>query len=69
MKRNIGDTERVIRILIGIALIGLGFDFKSWWGTIGILPILTAALRYCPLYQLIGKSTYKKRLLPLVYPE
>lgn len=66
---NIGNTERIIRILIGIALIGLGFDLKSWWGIIGILPVITAVLMYYPLYQLIGRSTYKRKVLPLVYPE
>ena len=59
MKQNIGKTDRIIRVLIGLIVIAVGAYFKSWWGAIGLLPIFTAALGYCGLYTLFGISTCK----------
>lgn len=61
MKRNIGITDRWIRIVAGLAIISAGIYFKSWWGLVGILPILTALVRSCPLYLPFGLSTLRKR--------
>jgi len=58
MKRNIGKTDRIVRVLIGLILIALGAYFKSWWGAIGLLPIITAAVGWCPPYRLLGISTH-----------
>lgn len=58
MKRNIGKTDRIIRVLIGLIVIALGAYFKSWWGAIGLLPIITAAVGWCPPYRLLGISTH-----------
>jgi hypothetical protein len=59
MKRNIGKSDRIIRVLIGLIVIAVGAYFKSWWGAIGLLPIFTAALGWCPPYTLFGISTCK----------
>ncbi len=60
MKMNVGSVDRILRIVIGIAAIGLGIGFQSWWGIIGIVPLLTAGLNFCPLYAMLGMSTIKK---------
>jgi len=57
MKANIGNTDRLIRYVAGLALLGAGFYFKSWWGLIGLGPILTATIRFCPAYLPFGLST------------
>jgi hypothetical protein len=57
MKCNVGKTDRIIRVLIGLVLIGLGFYFNSGWGAIGIIPLLTAAIGWCPLYVPFGLSS------------
>lgn len=57
MKTNVGSVDRVIRIVIGLALLGAGFYLKSWWGLIGLLPILTGIVRYCPAYLPLGLNT------------
>lgn len=49
MKVNMSTTNRVIRALVGLAIIGAGVYFKNWFGALGILPILSAAIGYCPL--------------------
>lgn len=57
MKVNVGIADRIIRFIFGAVIIVLGFYFKSWWGMVGIVPILTATLSFCPVYSLIGVST------------
>ncbi len=60
MKTNIGNLDRSLRLVAGAAILGAGFYFKSWWGLVGLVPILTALVRFCPLYPLIGLSTCKR---------
>ena len=60
MQCNVGRTEQVIRIVVGLVLIAAGFYYNSWWGAIGLIPLLTGVLRWCPPYQLLGISTNKK---------
>ena len=57
MRCNVGKTDRIIRILIGLAVIGVGVYFKSWWGAIGVIPLFTAAIGWCPAYSPFGIST------------
>ncbi len=57
MKCNVGKTDRMIRVLIGLVLIGLGFYFNSWLGAIGVIPLFTAAIGWCPLYLPFGLSS------------
>ena len=60
MQCNVGKTDRTIRLLAGVAIIAAGLYYQSWWGVIGIVPLLTGAFRWCPPYQLLGISTDKK---------
>ena len=57
MKCNVGGVDRMIRIIAGVVIILLGFYFQSWWGAVGIIPILTGTLRWCPAYIPFGLST------------
>lgn len=57
MKQNIGNTDSVIRIILGTAAIILGLAFQSWWGLIGIPLVVTAVIKWCPLYVPFGIST------------
>lgn len=59
MKKNMGTIDRFVRIVIGIVLITYGVLNQSWIGFIGLVPILTAFVRFCPLYAIIGISTCK----------
>ncbi|HMN23428.1 MAG: DUF2892 domain-containing protein [Ignavibacteriaceae bacterium] len=60
MKTNVGSADRIVRFVIGIVIIALGFYFKSWWGVIGIFPIITAYLNFCPVFKLLGVNSKKK---------
>lgn len=57
MKCNVGKTEQIVRIVIGVAIVLLGLYFRNWWGVIGLVPIITGSIRYCPLSDVFGIST------------
>ncbi|MCX8049396.1 MAG: DUF2892 domain-containing protein [Methylohalobius sp.] len=57
LEPNVGRKDRLIRIVAGVAIVALGVFFKSWWGLIGLLPIATAVLRWCPAYAPLGINT------------
>lgn len=59
MQCNVGKTDRTIRLVAGVAVIAAGLYFQSWWGAIGIVPLLTGYFRWCPPYQLLNMSTNK----------
>lgn len=50
LEPNVGKTDRLIRIVAGVIIVGVGLYFKSWWGAVGLIPIATAVLRWCPAY-------------------
>ena len=60
MEINIVSTERLLRIIAGVVIIGLGLYFQSWWGVIGLVPLLTGLFRFCPLYKMLGMNTCKR---------
>ena len=60
MKMNIGSTERLLRIIAGVVIIGLGMYYGSWWGVIGLVPLFTGLSRFCPLYSMFGMNTCKR---------
>jgi len=57
MTPNIGNMDRILRVVAGVAIIVLGIVYGSWWGVIGVLPLLTALIRWCPPYAILGIST------------
>jgi hypothetical protein len=58
MKTNVGNIDRVIRVLAGLALIGATLaGFIGAWGWIGVLPLITGLVRVCPAYSVIGVDT------------
>jgi hypothetical protein len=58
MKTNVGGIDRILRILVGITLIALTLAGTiGVWGWIGVVPLLTAALGFCPLYTVLGFSS------------
>jgi hypothetical protein len=61
MVKNVGTVDKALRVIVGLALIALVFvGPKTPWGWIGIVPLLTAALSWCPLYAVLGIRTCAK---------
>jgi len=55
---NVGNIDRVLRILLGLVLIGLAARGTiGIWGYLGIVPLLTGIAALCPVYKLLGIST------------
>jgi hypothetical protein len=58
MQTNVGTIDRILRAVIGLALIALTWAGTiGVWGWIGVVPLLTAALGFCPLYTMLGFSS------------
>jgi hypothetical protein len=60
MKINVGTVDKVVRIALGLGLLSLTLLLDGdarWLGLIGIVPLVTGSLGYCPLYSILGLST------------
>ncbi|MEQ8817267.1 MAG: DUF2892 domain-containing protein [Thalassobaculum sp.] len=60
MQANVGTVDRVLRVVAGAALLAVALLVAhpyAWLGWIGVIPILTGVLGFCPAYRLIGLST------------
>ena len=58
MKTNEGGLDRTLRILVGLVLVALTLSGTiGIWGWIGVVPIVTGALGWCPAYTLLGINT------------
>lgn len=58
MKANVGTMDRIVRILVGIGLIGATLaGLIGVWGWIGVVPLATGIFRFCPAYTLLGMSS------------
>ena len=57
---NVGKGDKIFRIFLGIVIIAIGFYYKSWWGAVGLVPLITAVTGFCPAYLPFKLSTKKK---------
>ena len=58
MKKNVGGIDRTLRIVLGLVLIGLAASGAvGWWGYLGVVPLLTGLIGWCPPYSLLGWNT------------
>jgi hypothetical protein len=60
MEMNVGKVDKYFRIILGIVIAILGLRYNSWWGALGIIPILTGIFSRCALYSLFGICTLKE---------
>ncbi len=57
MTCNIGKVDKIIRLVLGAVIIALGVVNNSWLGAIGLIPLGTALIGWCPLYSILGINT------------
>jgi hypothetical protein len=58
MTSNVGGIDRILRIVLGLVLIGLAATGTvGWWGWLGVVPLLTGAIGWCPPYAILGFNT------------
>ena len=60
MTCNVGKTDKIIRIILGIVILLIGLFYHSWWGLIGLIPLITGLISFCPLYSILKLSTAKE---------
>jgi urea transporter len=59
--QNVGSVDRVLRIVVGLVLLALVFvGPRTLWGLLGLVPLTTAFVRFCPLYRVLGIRTTPK---------
>lgn len=60
MKANVGGLDKVLRIVAGLGVLSLVLILEGparWWGLVGLVPLLTGLIGWCPAYTLIGLNT------------
>ncbi|HMB76542.1 MAG TPA: DUF2892 domain-containing protein [Kiloniellaceae bacterium] len=58
MKRNVGTLDRILRIVVGLGLLSMLFiGPKTLWGLVGLVPLGSALIGFCPLYRMLGLCT------------
>jgi len=60
MRLNVGGFDKLLRIVVGLGLLALVFVLQGgarWFGLIGVVPLVTGLVGYCPLYSVLGLST------------
>jgi hypothetical protein len=60
MQTNVGGIDRILRIVVGIAVLALFFVLEGnarYWALVGLVPLLTGLFSTCPLYSIIGVNT------------
>lgn len=60
MEKNVGNIDKAIRVVLGLVIIAVGFFYSSWLGAIGIIPLFTALVGWCPLYSPLKINTCSK---------
>lgn len=59
MTKNVGQTDRALRTLIGALVIIIGVFAGSWWGLLGLIPLVTGTIGWCPVYGVFKFSTVR----------
>ncbi len=57
MNKNVGSMDRMLRVVLGVVIIAIGLYYKNWWGAVGVVPLFTAMIGWCPPYALLGINT------------
>ncbi len=64
MTRNVGKIDKILRIIAGIIIIAFGIIAKTWWGAIGLIPLTTGLVNWCPAYIPLGINTCGTKTKP-----
>jgi hypothetical protein len=60
MNCNVGGIDKILRIVLGLVLISLIFILEGsgrWWGLVGVIPLATGLVNWCPVYLIVGLNT------------
>ena len=58
MHLNVGEIDQILRIVLGV-ICTIGVIYNNWWGLVGLIPLVTGNMSWCPLYNLVGLLSLK----------
>ncbi|MBE0508405.1 MAG: DUF2892 domain-containing protein [Marinospirillum sp.] len=61
MSKNVGTLDKGVRLILALLFFAAGFYYQSVWGLVGLIPLVTALVGWCPLYRLLGLSSCKAK--------
>jgi hypothetical protein len=59
MIKNVGPSDKMVRLVLALAIGAVGIYFNTLWGLLAIVPLVTAMFNFCPLYMICGLSSCK----------
>ena len=59
MHHNVGGIDQILRIVLGVVICTIGVIYNNWWGLVGLIPLVTGTMSWCPLYNLVELSSLK----------
>ena len=59
MHHNVGGIDQILRIVLGVVICTIGVIYNNWWGIVGLIPLVTGTMSWCPLYNLVWLSSLK----------
>ena len=59
MHHNVGGIDQILRIVLGVVICTIGVIYNNWWGLVGLIPLVTRTMSWCPLYNLVVLSSLK----------
>jgi hypothetical protein len=62
LKKNVGNTDSIIRVVIGALMVILGLYFENFWGFLGFILVFSGAVSFCPVYRLLKMETTKPNI-------
>ena len=54
MHHNVGGIDQILRIVLGVVICTIGVIYNNWWRMVGLIPLVTGTMSWCPLYNLVG---------------
>jgi hypothetical protein len=61
LEPNVGKNDQIFRVIVGVLILAAGWYYQTWLGLIGIIPIIIAYVRFCPLYPMLKMNTLDKK--------
>ena len=52
MHHNVGGIDQILRIVLGVVICTVGVIYNNWWGLVGLIPLVTGTMSWCPIYNL-----------------
>ena len=60
MHHNVGGIDQILRIVLGVVISTIGVIYNNWWGLVGLIPLVTGTISWCPLYRAVAKVVFQE---------